>query len=123
MSSAIRLGLLAAAWLAAAAGTHAQPASPADAASAADPLQPGAAVPPLVYTSPLARYRAAREVEVVSWREANDTVARIGGWRAYAREAGQPEAPVPAPVHAPAPAPAPAPAVPSTPTAPSHGKH
>lgn len=117
MSSVFRPGLLAAAWLAAAAGTHAQPAAPAGTASAADPLQPGAAVPPLVYTSPLARYRAAREVEVGSWREANDTVARIGGWRAYAREAGQPEAPVP--VHAPAPAPA----VPSSPTAPGHGKH
>jgi len=108
MSSCTRLGLLAVAWLAAAAGAHAQPAP---AASAADPLQPGAAVPPMVYTSPLARYRVARDVEVGSWREVNDTVTRIGGWRAYAREASPPDAPVAAPAAA------------SSPAAPSHGKH
>lgn len=114
MSSSTRLGLLAAAWLVATAGTHAQPAgvgSAASTASAADPLQPGAAVPPMVYTSPLARYRVARDVEVGSWREANESVTRIGGWRSYAREASQPAAPVPAPAAAPAPA------------APSHVKH
>jgi hypothetical protein len=120
MSSSIRLGLLATAWLAAAAGTHAQPATAAAGASAAsavsvvstaDPLQPSAAVPRVVYTSPLARYRVARDVEVGSWREVNDTVTRIGGWRAYAREASQSEAPVPAPAAA------------SSPAVPSHGKH
>jgi hypothetical protein len=91
--------LLAAAWLSAAAGSPAQPAplGPVIAGAAADPLQPGAAVPPAAYTSPLAGYRIAREVEVGSWREVNDTVTRIGGWRAYAREASQPDAPAPAP--------------------------
>jgi len=113
MSSSTRLGLLAAAWLAAAAGTPAQPASTlsaVNAGSAADPLQPGAAVPPAAYISSLARYRVAGDVEVGSWREVNDTVTRIGGWRAYAREASQPEAPVPAP------------AATSSPAAPSRGK-
>ncbi|MCU0923670.1 MAG: hypothetical protein MUF16_25655 [Burkholderiaceae bacterium] len=111
MNSSTRLGLLAAAWLVAAAGTQAQPAPATSTASNADPLQPDAAVPPVVYTSPLARYRIARDVEVGSWREANDTVTRIGGWRAYARQASQPEAPVPAPAAA------------SSPAASSHGKH
>jgi hypothetical protein len=113
MSSSTRLGLLAAAWLVAAAGTPAQPApapSAVKAGGGADPLQPGAAVPPAAYTSPLARYRAARDVEVGSWREVNDTVTRIGGWRAYAREASQPDAPPPAP------------AAISSPATPSHGK-
>lgn len=113
MSSYNRHGWLAAAWLAAAASAHAQPAPVTGGTGAADPLQAGAAVPPVAYNSPLARYRAASDVEVGSWREANDTVTRIGGWRAYAREASQPEAP----------APGTEPAVPSPPAAPGHGKH
>lgn len=32
-------------------------------------------------------YRAFADEPVVSWKEANDNVGRIGGWRAYAREA------------------------------------
>lgn len=118
MSSSARLGLLAAAWLAAAAGTHAQPAPAVNGTRAADPLQPGAAVPPLVYSSPLARYRVAGDVAVGSWTEANDTVTRIGGWRTYAREASQPEAPTPVPAARTAPA-----AASSPPAEPGHGKH
>ena len=34
---------------------------------------------------------------VGSWREANDNVGRIGGWRTYLREAQQPDAPASAP--------------------------
>lgn len=50
----------------------------------------------LSYRSAFADYRAYSEQPVASWREANDKVDQIGGWRAYAREASQPE-PVPAP--------------------------
>ena len=114
MSSNTRRGWLAAVWLAAAASTHAQPAPGAPGpTSAPNPLQAGTAVPPMVYSSPLARYRVAADVEVGSWTEVNDTVTRIGGWRAYAREASQPEVP----------AFAPAPAASSPPAAPGHGKH
>lgn len=56
-----------------------------------DPLDPRADVPRADYRSPLAAYRRAGDVEVGSWREVNDTVTRIGGWRAYAREASRPE--------------------------------
>lgn len=56
----------------------------------ADPLDPRAAVPPAVYSSPMARGRGA-EAAPMPWREANDRVTRIGGWRAYQREAAQPE--------------------------------
>jgi hypothetical protein len=87
------LGLALAAGLAA--GAHAQGAPTP---TRPDPLNSGAAVPAATYASALARYRSATEVRVGSWREANDTVARIGGWRVYAREAAQPEAaPAPAP--------------------------
>ncbi len=41
------------------------------------------------YVSPLRDYRAFAEESVASWREANETVRRIGGWQAYSREAYQ----------------------------------
>ena len=62
-----------------------------------DPLDAKAEVAPMMYTSTLGRYRPTGDVKVGSWREANDTVTRIGGWRAYAREANQPEMPAAAP--------------------------
>lgn len=90
------LGLLAlAAGLAAGASAQAQGAP---APTRPDPLNPGAAVPAATHASALARYRSAGDFKVGSWREANDAVTRIGGWRVYAREAAQAEAAtVPAP--------------------------
>lgn len=41
----------------------------------------------LQYTSALASYQVYTDQAVQSWREANDRVGRIGGWRAYAKEA------------------------------------
>lgn len=41
----------------------------------------------LQYTSALATYRGYTDQTVQSWSEANDRVGRIGGWRAYAKEA------------------------------------
>lgn len=58
------------------------------------PTQPGNAMtdlPIAVYQSALTGYRSFRDEKVSSWRASNDEVARIGGWRAYAREARQPE--------------------------------
>jgi hypothetical protein len=83
------LGLALAAGFAAAAPAQAQGAPTP---TRPDPLNPGAAVPTATHASALARYRSAADVKVGSWREANDMVARIGGWRVYAREAAQPEA-------------------------------
>ena len=107
MNRNTHLGFAVAAGLAVSATVHAQsapkPATP-------DPLNPSAAVPAAIYASPLARYRPAGDVKVGSWREANDTVTRIGGWRVYAREAAQPEPAEQAPGSTPAPAGAPAPA-------------
>ncbi|GAB4482478.1 MAG: hypothetical protein OHK0044_31510 [Burkholderiaceae bacterium] len=41
------------------------------------------------YVSPLRDFRAFADEPVASWREANETVRRIGGWQAYSREAYQ----------------------------------
>ena len=71
---------------------------------AADPLNVQASVPPLVHESAFAQYRRLGEVSVGSWRDANDTVSRIGGWRAYAREARQPDSSSSSPSSAPPPA-------------------
>ncbi len=57
-----------------------------------DPSDAAAAAPAINYQSPFARYRAFADEDVAAWRETNDTAARIGGWRAYAREASEPAA-------------------------------
>ena len=45
----------------------------------------------LRYDSAFSRYKPYRDEKATPWREANDTVTQIGGWRAYAKEAQQPE--------------------------------
>ena len=72
----------------------------------ADPLDAAASVPSGRHESALKSYRRFDQVQAVPWRQANDTVERIGGWRSYAREASQaPAAAAPAapPTSAPAP--------------------
>lgn len=56
-----------------------------------DPLDPQAQVPAMGYRSSLAQYRRLGDDERTPWTQANETVNRIGGWRAYARQAQQPE--------------------------------
>ena len=102
------------------------------AAQKRDPTDANAAVPALQYRSAFADYRANLEQPVGSWREANDTAGRVGGWRVYARQAREPEASAAAsgpPARATAPSPAPgispmAPAaLPVAPTPQGHGAH
>jgi hypothetical protein len=57
------------------------------ATGANDPTDAATRVPPVVYVSPLPGAVAATPQRVGSWRDANDLTGRIGGWRAYAREA------------------------------------
>lgn len=90
------------------------PAAAARGASAShvarpDPLDPKAKVLPLTYRSAFEGYRPNVEAEVGAWKDANDTVHRAGGWRAYARGASQPDAPVAPPAAASASMPAPKP--------------
>jgi len=65
--------------------------SPPSTARKADPLDARASVPAVAYESAFSRYRRSADEKAIPWRDANDTAARIGGWRTYAREAQQPE--------------------------------
>lgn len=56
----------------------------------APPATADAAPPP--YRSALEGYQRYTDEKIVNWKEANDTTARIGGWREYAKEASQPQA-------------------------------
>ena len=63
------------------------------AVSPAKPVAPAAtaeAAPP-PYRSTLEGYQRYTDEKIVNWKEANDTTARIGGWREYARQASQPQ--------------------------------
>ena len=90
-----------------------------------DPLDPKAQVPSVRYESAFAQFRRIGDDKPVAWREANDAVARIGGWRVYAREAQQPEPAAAAKQAAPSAAPASTaqPAAMPMPAGPSGHKH
>lgn len=89
------------------------------AAARPDPLNPKADVPPPRTPAALRSYRPATTPEPGQWREANDNVARIGGWKTYLREAQQPDS-APPPARA-ASAPAPPAASAPRPTGHHHG--
>jgi hypothetical protein len=65
-------------------------AQPAGNGSKADPQDAKAPVPRVMYQSSLADYRAFSDEKLMPWKESNDNVGRIGGWRAYAKEAQEP---------------------------------
>ena len=46
---------------------------------------------PTRFKSALEGYQAYSDDKMTSWKAANDEVARIGGWREYAKQAQQPE--------------------------------
>ena len=74
--------------------TFAQATTPPRAADAADPK---AAVPPLIYHSAFQSYRPNSPAEPGDWKAAHDQVKAAGGWRSYAKEAAQPDAPASSP--------------------------
>lgn len=47
---------------------------------------------PAPYRSALEGYQPFSEEPVRSWKESNDTVGNVGGWKAYAREIQEPGA-------------------------------
>jgi hypothetical protein len=78
-----------------------------------------AAAMPLQFESVLSRYKAMTDQKLGSWREANDTVTRIGGWRTYLKESQAPDVVTPT-----APSAGSAPATPQPPPAPNpHAGH
>ncbi len=56
-----------------------------------------AAVPPVRYVSPFKDYKSLSETKITPWKPANDLTQQIGGWRAYLKEAAQPDAVEPSP--------------------------
>ena len=49
----------------------------------------------LEYQSSFSTYQAYADQPIISWRNANDTVGKIGGWRSYAKEVQQSQSDVP----------------------------
>ena len=66
---------------------HAQPAAPPVPFPTTQPTPQ-----PLAFQSALQGYQPYTDDKIVNWKAANDTTARIGGWRAYAKEASAPAA-------------------------------
>ena len=89
-------------------------------AERADPLDAQVRVPAAIHVPAFVGYRRLGDDKRVDWKEANETVNRIGGWRSYLREAQQPDPAPTAPTRRPAPAPSPAPA---SGAVPAHGGH
>ncbi len=89
------LPLAAAIGISGAPGALAQPstAPPPSSRTDTDPSNAAAPIPSAIYRSPLGHYRAFVEPEVAPWRQTNDRVLQRGGWRAYAREASEPDTP------------------------------
>ncbi len=81
-------------WLALLAMSLGVTAAHAQTAPVAPPMTekaPTAQVAPAPYQSALDGYKPYTEEKTGNWKEANDLSARIGGWRAYAKEAAQGE--------------------------------
>lgn len=96
------------------------PATPPTGATTASAMPNAVGTPAaLRFESVLSRYKPMTDQKLGSWREANDTVTRIGGWRAYLKESQAPEAIAPV-----SPATSPKPVVPTTPITPNpHAGH
>lgn len=66
------------------------PHSTHGAAATSSAAGPAATVPaPLTFRSVFEGYQPFTDEKVGNWKQANDTVGEIGGWRAYAKEASQ----------------------------------
>lgn len=60
-------------------------------AATAQPAAPSAAPP--AFRSAMDGYQPYSEEKMQDWKQANDRVGQIGGWREYAREASRAETP------------------------------
>lgn len=75
-------------------------------AQAPAPAVAAPAMAPAPFRSAFDGYQPYTNEKIVNWKEANDTVGRIGGWRQYAKEAqlpageGTPTASTPVDPHA-----------------------
>ena len=67
--------------------------SSANVIAAPDPGNAESATQTAQYNSPLKDYRPLGDDKRAPWKAANDEVAKIGGWRVYAREAATASSP------------------------------
>lgn len=58
---------------------------------AVDPLDARSPVPRLSLRSSLSDYRLHKDAAVGPWRQLNDTVRDVGGWKTYARLSQEPD--------------------------------
>ena len=58
----------------------------------AAPSNAQAQAAPTPYRSALEGYQPYSEEKPVPWKQANETVGKVGGWRAYAKEAAEGQA-------------------------------
>lgn len=79
-------------WLAAGLAAGLSGAAIAQTPAATATSAPASSAPE--FRSALKGYLPYTEEKTINWKEANDLTGRIGGWRAYAREAQQPAAAV-----------------------------
>lgn len=63
------------------------PLAAAAQAASPQPAAPNERITLPEYRSTLQDYRPFTEEKVAPWRDSNDTVGRVGGWRVYAKEA------------------------------------
>lgn len=56
-------------------------------------VEPESSALTLTYRSAWAKYQGYADQPVASWQQSNEAVKAAGGWRAYAKEAQQPDAP------------------------------
>ena len=61
---------------------------------------PATPAPP-AFKSAFEGYQPYTDDKTVSWKDANETTARVGGWRAYAKEASRAEPVKPVQVYTP----------------------
>lgn len=78
-----RLALSCLAVLGSMAALTASAQSVPQAAGAANPAPQPQAVP---YRSTFESYQPFSDQKIIPWRQANETVGKVGGWRAYAKE-------------------------------------
>lgn len=71
--------------------THAQPGTtaPSPASQSVSPTSTPTSTKSVAHPPAFEGYKPYADVPVGNWKAANDTVAQIGGWRAYAKQAQQ----------------------------------
>lgn len=77
-------------WVAALGSMAALAVSAQPAPQAPAPADLGPQTQTVPYRSSLGNYQPFADEKVLPWKQVNDTAGKIGGWRAYARQAHEP---------------------------------